>query len=159
MTVRPDKRWMLRGGGVLLLLALAGAWASKESGGFWGLFAREDSTVAVATAPVGGKYDEDRSKKPKRSREDIQRLAQKWYEDLLEKHPEMKISYKDVPDERNGYLQLLNFTERFGKWGRDGLPIPENIGAMLNGQAAWDSAAMAKWIEENRALVDEIKQI
>ncbi|HEY1123673.1 MAG TPA: hypothetical protein VGE67_18800, partial [Haloferula sp.] len=107
----------------------------------------------------GGKYDEDRSKKPKRSREDIQRLAEKWYQDLLEKHPEMQVTFRDVPDERNGYLQFLNFMDRFGKWGADGLPLPENISAMLNGKEPWDGAAMAKWLEENRPLVDEIKAI
>ncbi|RYD54326.1 MAG: hypothetical protein EOP83_22230 [Verrucomicrobiaceae bacterium] len=56
-------------------------------------------------------------------------------------------------------LQFLNFMDRFGKWGADGLPLPENISAMLNGKSPWDAAAMAKWLEENRALVDEIKAI
>ena len=157
VTIKPDKRWILRSGGILLLLALGGAWALKENGGVRGLLAREDS-VSPAAASMGGKYDEDRSK-PKRSREDIQRLAEKWYREILEKHPEMKLSFKDVPDERNGFLQFLNFMDRFGKYGADGLPLPENISAMLNGSSPWDAAAIAKWLEENRALVEEINSI
>jgi hypothetical protein len=153
----PDRRSILRGGGILVLLVLGGWVALKGHGGLQGLLAGQDSE-ARAAGPVNAKYDESRSK-PKRSREDIQRMADRWYREILEKHPEMKVTFKDVPDERNGTLQLLDFMDRFGKGGADGLPLPDDIRAMIGGSAPWDAVAMAKWLEENRALYDEIQSI
>ena len=158
VTIRPDKRSLLLGGGLLVLLTLGGWVTIKGSDGLPGFFRQDSETSGVEPAKIDRKHDESRSR-PKRSREDIQRLAERWYQEILEKHPEMKVSFKDVPDERNGFLQFLNFMERFGKWGSDGLPLPENISAILNGSAPWDASAMAYWLEENRALVDEIKEI
>jgi len=97
--------------------------------------------------------------KPGRSEREARELADKWYREILEEHPELAVSFKDVSDERNGFLQLLNFTDRFGKHGENGLPLPENIRAMLDGKQPWDAAVMAKWLEENRALFEEILAI
>ncbi|MEK7951577.1 hypothetical protein [Luteolibacter soli] len=146
---------MMRGSGFVALLVLGALVALKESGSLRGLFAKPETERAVPKA-VGGKYDEDRSNKPKRSREDLQRMADRWYQEILEKHPEMKVTFKEVPDERNGFLQLLNFMDRYAK---DGLPIPENISEMISGHAPWDAAVMGKWVEENRGLMDEIVKI
>lgn len=160
---RSYKRSLLGVGGILVLLAVGGFAVRNEGGGLWGIFGKGSEPAAAkpanATANATAKYDEDRSKRPKRSREDIQRLADRWYQEILEKHPEMRVSFKDVPDEKNGFLQLLNFIDRFGKYGADGLPMPDEIRAMIAGNAPWDAAAMAKWLEENRALFNEIVAI
>ncbi|MGJ8635193.1 MAG: hypothetical protein ACSHX7_14855 [Luteolibacter sp.] len=60
--------------------------------------------------------------------------------------------YKDVADEDNGFLQWLDFMDRF----EEGLPLPDEIAEMIAGNADWDSLIFKKWVEENGGLVDEI---
>ena len=54
---------------------------------------------------------------------------------------------------------MVILTDRFGNYGEQGLPLPEDIRAMFDGRQPWDAAAMAKCLEENRALLDEILAI
>jgi hypothetical protein len=63
---------------------------------------------ATADSPSRTKAAERSAPGPamERSRQEaISTAAQKWYEELLVKYPQMKPSYREVPDERNGFLQ------------------------------------------------------
>lgn len=149
---------MLLGAGTILLLALGGFVARQGLGIRSDASSHGDGQAGQRSAQAAAKSDNPRHK-PARSERELQQLADKWYREILEKHPEMAISFKDVPDERNGFLQLLNFTDRFGNYGGKGLPLPEDIRAMFDGKQPWDAAAMTKWLEENRPLFDEILAI
>ncbi|QJE94381.1 hypothetical protein [Luteolibacter luteus] len=158
MAVQPNKRSILLGAGGLLILALGGFVAWERAGAFADDSGQDQRQASLESAAAPAKSDKDRSK-PARSDREFQQLADKWYQEIVEKHPELAINFKDVPDDQNGFLQLLNFTDRFGQYGADGLPLPENIRAILDGKQPWDPAAMANWLEENRALFDEIVAI
>ena len=154
----PSKRSILLGAGTILLLALGGFVARQGLGTRSDASGRDRGEAGQRSAQAAAKSDSARNKSARSERE-LQQLADKWYRELLEKHPELAVSFKDVPDDRNGFLQLLNFTDRFGEYGGKGLPLPEEIRAMFDGKQPWDAAAMAKWLEENRALFDEILAI
>lgn len=156
VAISTSKRSVLTGAGILAILAIGGFTVIEKNGGLSGT-SRPDGAQADE-APASAKHDTNRSK-AERSERELQQRADQWYQQILERHPEMAVSFKDVPDDENGFLQLLNFTDRFGKYGSDGLPMPENISAMLNGRAAWDAAVLGKWLEENPALLDEIVAI
>ena len=96
---------------------------------------------------------------PRRSEKELRRLGDLWYEELLAKHPEMAVTYKDVPDAENGFLKLLDFADRYGSGGDRGLDLPDDIRKMLGGGEGWNGTRFAEWLRENRALVDEIMAI
>ncbi|WP_035601790.1 hypothetical protein [Haloferula sp. BvORR071] len=156
MVIRPTKRAILPGVGLLLLLATGTFVLLNESDGSPEVSRHQGKLATTGLLP--GKLDERRNK-PARSEREINRLAEQWYQQILAKHPELAVSFKDVPDAQNGFLKFLEFTERHGKYGSDGLPMPEEISAMVSGKSPWDAAIMAKWLEENRGLIDEIMAI
>jgi hypothetical protein len=91
----------------------------------------------------------------RRRRESVSAAAQKWYEELLEKYPDMKPVYRDVPDERNGYLQLLLLAENV-KTPR----LSPDLEMMFSGdQTAWEPEKFKAWLAENRAYADEILRV
>jgi hypothetical protein len=81
----------------------------------------------------------------RRRKDSIPLAAQKWYEELLEKCPRMKPAYRDVPDEKNGYLQLLLLAESVKDPRLPGDP--------------WDSAKFQAWLSENQSYFDRILHI
>jgi len=74
-----------------------------------------------------------------------------FYEAALEKYPDMKPEYRDVPDERNGYLQLLLIVE-----GWDATVLPDDLRNMLQGNGEWDAGKLRAWYEQNRQLVEKV---
>lgn len=81
--------------------------------------------------------------------------AQQWYERLLEKYPEMKPVYRDVPDEQNGYLQFMRFAE-----SADGPRLPDELMEMILGRGPiWDAGKFKAWLAENKEYADEILRI
>ncbi len=97
---------------------------------------------------------EEGPEQERRRREAIAAAAQKWYEELLEKYPEMKPEYRDVPDEENGYLQFLLLAERAGE-----PRLPEELRLMATGAEPWDGAAFQRWLHQNADYVMEILRI
>jgi len=83
--------------------------------------------------------------KNRKRREATDQAARKWYERLLEKYPELRPVYRDVPDDQNGYLQFILFAESFGP---DGM-LPKDIKLILEGSTHWDPAKVEAWIAEN----------
>jgi hypothetical protein len=124
-----------------------------------GMPGNPDSTARAEVSPSLAKprsadrpaADPDRER---RRRESISLAAQKWYEELLEKFPEMKPAFRDVPDHRNGFLHLLLLAESL----KEPKLTPE-LDDMLRGGTPWDSRKFKQWLAENRDYRDQIAQI
>lgn len=106
---------------------------------------------------LGSKDPRDRAK----ARE-LMRLAEGWYERLKERYPELAITMRDVPDERNGFLQWLNFADRMK--APDGeaqplIPFSPELESYLNQKGAWNAEAAKVWLTQQKALLDEIRAI
>jgi hypothetical protein len=82
-------------------------------------------------------------------REAVSLAAQLWYEEILEQYPEFKPEFKDVPDDKNGFLQLSSFLEEFV----DRSIIPAELRAMIKGREdVWDAKVFESWKSENQEL-------
>lgn len=91
---------------------------------------------------------------------DIQRRAEVWLKRLMERYPELAVTPHPVPDERNGFLKWLEFTERIKAATTIHSPtlgVGAAFGDYLKGDQAWDPAAARNWITANAALMDEIR--
>lgn len=132
----------------VIAFIFSGKWKSTDP---WGT---GDGNVAslVTRATDRGSSGPEREERRKRS---IDLAAQKWYEELLEKHPEMKPVYRDVPDERNGYLQFLLLAE-----GSKAPLLPDDLGNMISGASGeWDAGKFEAWKSENQTFFDELLRI
>jgi hypothetical protein len=77
------------------------------------------------------------------------------YEATLAKHPGLAVTYKDVPDDRNGFLKWCQFEQRHPSGSLD---LPEEIKRMINGED-WDADKVAAWMNEHAGLIAEIMEI
>jgi len=77
-----------------------------------------------------------------------------WYEAALEKYPDMKPDYRDVPDERNGYLRILEIVH-----GWDATIVPEDLRAMLRPGGEWDAEKLHQWHRQHGELIREVLEI
>jgi len=77
------------------------------------------------------------------------------YEATLAKHPGLAVTYKEVPDDRNGYLKWRQFEQRYPNGSLD---LPEDIKRMINGEG-WDAERVAAWMKEHADLIAEILEI
>jgi len=93
--------------------------------------------------------------KDRRHREATDQEALKWYERLLEKYPELRPVYRDVPDDQNGYLQFILFAESFGP---DGM-LPKELKLMFEESTPWDPAKVEAWIAENPSHFERLLHI
>lgn len=113
---------------------------------------------AISTAPANTRTS-DRPAPPddeelRRRQQSISLAAEKWYQQLLEKYPDMKPVFRDVPDEQNGYLQFILFANAL-KEPR----LPEELSEMLNGQSPWDAGKFKSWLAKNQDYADQILRI
>lgn len=99
---------------------------------------------------------ESRPAATKRDSEATRAAAKKWHAELLEKYPEFAVKYRDIPDEKNGYLQLILLMEKMGPDGLSGLKGFRD-GLTLGGEI--DLAAAGKWLAENKEILDQILRI
>jgi len=86
------------------------------------------------------------------------------FKDLLKKYPGLEPEWKSVPDEKNGFLQWLNFCEVLAyqqgvKMKDVSIPLPENVEQVLNQQVAWDADVIAQYFEDNQEMLDEVVRI
>ncbi|HEY8962697.1 MAG TPA: hypothetical protein VIM57_10885 [Luteolibacter sp.] len=77
------------------------------------------------------------------------------YEAVLARHPGLQVTYKDVPDDRNGFLKWCQFEQRHPSGSLD---LPEEIKRMING-GDWDEGKVAAWMSEHADLIAEIMEI
>lgn len=83
------------------------------------------------------------------------RASDYFYGSLAARHPELAIVYKEVPNAQNGFLQWLEFEKR-----HPSNPLfvsdPE---AILKDSAGWNSERARQWLEDNAALMAEIRAV
>lgn len=82
-------------------------------------------------------------------------LAKKWHENLLSRYPELRVTYRDVPDEQNALMLLDEIQQRLKDKGSDltraaGIQWPEE---------SWDSKAVQALLDANRSTIDELRSI
>jgi hypothetical protein len=83
------------------------------------------------------------------------RRVNSLYEATLAKHSGLQVIYKEVPDDRNGFLKWLQFAQRHPSGSLD---LPEDIKRMING-GEWDADKVAAWMSEHADLIAEILEI
>lgn len=88
----------------------------------------------------------------------MQRKAEEWYQDLLARHPEFQVEFRDVPDEENGFLRFLDFLDELkpGDPFAAELPIEDDLRGMLEGKEPFDAALLDAWIARNTELFQRI---
>jgi hypothetical protein len=132
------------------VIAFETSWRNQKSGAA----GRGGGGVDDAVTRYADRAEPD-TERGGRSREAISLASQKWYEELLEKYPDMKPVYRDVPDEENGYLQLLQLTERVRE-----LRLPDDMRSLFSGKGSeWDARRVYGWLSENQTYFTEILRV
>lgn len=137
----------------LLLVALGMFWYFSRSQGGPERGADELATISTPRTKASERSVPDPAQE-RRRRASLSLAAQKWYEELLEKYPEMKPTFRDVPDEQNGFLQFLLFAESLKE-----PKLPEELTAMLRDDSSWEPAKFKAWLAENQDYCDRILHI
>ncbi len=93
---------------------------------------------------------------------EIQQRVEEWYQKLLLRYPEMAVTMKTVPDDQNGFLKWLEFSERIkkasGRFYPD-LGFSEELKHYLNDDGPWNAEAAQAWLTAQKSMVDEIRAI
>lgn len=91
---------------------------------------------------------------------ELTRLADGLYQQMLARYPELAVTLRSVPDERNGFLKLLELAERHSPSGRaDQSPsLPPGLSDLLK-KTSWDAAATKEMLLKEKSLLDEIRSI
>jgi hypothetical protein len=92
----------------------------------------------------------------------IEQLADSLFQQLLKRYPELAVEMRKVAPERNGFLRLLEFQERYNKPGQPfsaelPVPIPQSL-AKLDA-SSWNAETARSWLDSQRSFLDEIRSI
>lgn len=82
---------------------------------------------------------------------ELQRKINEWYPQALEKYPRLQVQYKNVPDDQNGFLKIIEWEEEFEEeldW--DG--IPSGLNELLETEEG-DSSALLEKLREVEAYL------
>ena len=91
---------------------------------------------------------------------ELQRLAEASYQRLLLRFPELGVPLRTVPDDRNGFLKWVEFSEKFKKdHDYKSIEFPKQIDDYLNQRGAWNSESARAWLAQQKPLLDEIRAI
>ncbi|MEO7100988.1 MAG: hypothetical protein ABI162_16650, partial [Luteolibacter sp.] len=93
---------------------------------------------------------------------EMERRIEAWYQKLLLRYPEMAVAMKTVPDDQNGFLKWLEFSERWKTThgpGVSSLVLPKELDQYLNHEGPWNAEVTKTWLAQQKALVDEIRTI
>jgi hypothetical protein len=139
------KRRLLLVGGLLLLVAVSStAWTKRRE-----LFPDPVMKAIRSTRSELRHLPGDAAEREKARRVDA------LYEGVMARHPGLAVTYKDVPDDRNGFLKWCEFEKRHPGGSLD---LPEEIKRMINGED-WDAGKVAAWMNEHAGLIAEIMEI
>ncbi len=111
----------------------------------------ENGMTEPGSPAFRSEWAEKRDQESSRRRGVPGRKSNAFYEAALEKYPDMKPEYRDVPDERNGYLQLILLLEG---WVKE--MFPDELRNMLQGEGEWDVGKLRVWYEQNQQLVENL---
>lgn len=89
---------------------------------------------------------------------EVQRMAEEWYRELLARHPEFQVEFKDVPDRENGFLKFLDLADFLspGEPHAAQLPTSDEMLEMLAGKTEFDAALVNGWIASNPELYERL---
>ena len=93
---------------------------------------------------------------------ELRRLAEAWHQKLLLRFPELAVTLRNVPDDRNGFLKWLDFSDKMKVDGGNGQPdldLPKELSDYMNQNGTWNSAAAKVWLDQHKPLLDEIRAI
>ena len=91
--------------------------------------------------------------------------ADELFQQILQRYPELAIEFRDVPDEKNGFLQWLAFSKRMDELSGEGtrgsgkLELPKFYEQFQDKSGSWNLAEAKAWLAENSALMDELRTI
>ena len=89
-------------------------------------------------------------------------MGKEWHQRILARHPELAITYRDVPDDRNGLLHWMELMKRLKADHPDkpiSLDFPEEFSQHFRKKQNWNPVAARSWLDANRTLLDEIRAI
>lgn len=100
---------------------------------------------------------------PERALE-LEREYDAIFSGIMARFPELEPEWKSVPDEKNAFLQWLEFCDwlekKEGKGDKlFGLKLPEEISRMLSGKGEWDAEVMRAYIESHGEMFQEMTRI
>jgi hypothetical protein len=88
----------------------------------------------------------------------LKQAVEIWCPKLLLRYPQLAVPMKTLPDNENGFLQLLNLMDRVKAENRD-LPFPAQITTYLENKGPWPMELAEAWLTQNQARVAEIHAI
>ncbi len=121
-------------------------WKSNSPGGFSRYLTRLESD-----APADQAYCRE-----------MERRVEAEFQKLLLRYPEMAVTMKSVPDDRNGFLKWLEFSEKIKAANPGvvpGIDFPKELDDFLNHRGAWNAEIARNWLAQQKSLIDEIRAI
>ena len=92
----------------------------------------------------------------------LQKDCDEWFAEVLARNPGLEPDWRPVPDEENGFLQLLDFAESKrvdGSSHDETLALPEDLFALISGNEDWDHDRAAAGLSEHQDLLSEITRL
>lgn len=131
--------------------------------GFDALAEWDENPFGIQDSWIGGHLSELKASKDPKDQAEYQRLlelARKWHENLLSRYPELRVAYRDVPDDRNALKLLFDLQKRLlNEDGSSSFKMSDDLKVMLNNKQPLDPKAAQAWLDANRAVVDELRAI
>jgi len=97
---------------------------------------------------------------------EIKRLGEALLQRVLQRYPELAVTYKNLLPGQNGFLKWLELSERLGAGashnggaGKSDLDFPDALKKHLSEGAPWNADAAREWLTREKALLDEIRAI
>ena len=122
-----------------------------------------DNPLGIHRTSFGQHLSELQHSKDPKDQEEYQRLlalGKKWRDNLLTRYPELKVQYRDVPDDKNALKRLFDLQKRLIKDdGSSALRLPDDLQQQLANKKPWDAKAAQAWVDANRATLDELRAI
>jgi len=85
------------------------------------------------------------------------KLGEPWFQNLLNRYPELKLDAKKLPDERNAMHRLTALQERLGI--RTLIQMSQEIQGLLPKREPWNPEKAQAWLDAHRDLIDDIRKI
>lgn len=155
---RPAHRTILMGLGIALL-GTAGVYSIQA----YHAHTTRDRVRAVFAPPgrVGSirKLSQSPKATDRRKAAELQRDCDEWFAEVLARNPGLVPAWRPVPDEQNGFLQLLDFAERHGDLGEEQLGLQKDLASLVNGSTEWDHEVATAELAQHQDLINEITRL
>lgn len=85
------------------------------------------------------------------------KLGEPWFQNLLNRYPELKLDAKKLPDERNAMHRLMALQERLGM--ETLIQMSQKLQGLLPKREPWNPEKAQAWLDAHRDLMDDIRKI